>query len=111
MIAGLTVGLTVIPQGLAYAVLAGLPTQYGLYSSFMGVFVYCLLGTSKDITLGPTAIMSMLVAVFCKRPESWPEQFPPMESTTDPMLAVQLTFLTGVILVVLGYGLFNPLPV
>ena len=105
MIAGLTVGLTVIPQGLAYAVLAGLPTQYGLYSSFMGVFVYCLLGTSKDITLGPTAIMSMLVAVFCKRPESWPEQFPPMESTTDPMLAVQLTFLTGVILVVLGYGL------
>ena len=104
MIAGLTVGLTVIPQGLAYAVLAGLPTQYGLYSSFMGVFVYCLLGTSKDITLGPTAIMSMLVAEFCKRPESWPEQFPPMESTTDPMLAVQLTFLTGVILVVLGKG-------
>ena len=40
IIAGLTVGLTVIPQGLAYAVLAGLPTEYGLYSSFMGVFVY-----------------------------------------------------------------------
>ena len=40
LIAGLTVGLTVIPQGLAYAVLAGLPTQYGLYSSFMGVFIY-----------------------------------------------------------------------
>ena len=42
LIAGLTVGLTVIPQGLAYAVLAGLPTQYGLYSSFMGVFIYRL---------------------------------------------------------------------
>ena len=40
VIAGLTVGLTVIPQGLAYAVLAGLPTQFGLYSSFMGVFIY-----------------------------------------------------------------------
>ena len=40
LIAGLTVGLTVIPQGLAYAILAGLPTQYGLYSSFMGVFIY-----------------------------------------------------------------------
>lgn len=40
IIAGLTVGLTVIPQGLAYAILAGLPSQYGLYASFMGVFVY-----------------------------------------------------------------------
>ena len=42
LIAGLTVGLTVIPQGLAYANLAELPSEYGLYSSFMGVFVYCL---------------------------------------------------------------------
>lgn len=34
--------------------------QYGLYSAFMGGFIYTLLGTSKDITLGPTAIMSLL---------------------------------------------------
>ena len=59
--AGLTVALTVIPQSLAYANLAGLPVQYGLYSSFMGVFLYTLLGTSKDVTLGPTAIMSLIV--------------------------------------------------
>ena len=59
--AGLTVALTVIPQSLAYANLAGLPVQYGLYSSFMGVFIYCLMGTSKDVTLGPTAIMSLIV--------------------------------------------------
>jgi sodium-independent sulfate anion transporter 11 len=59
--AGLTVALTVIPQSLAYANLAGLPVQYGLYSSFMGVFIYCFLGTSKDVTLGPTAIMSLIV--------------------------------------------------
>ena len=61
IIAGLTVGLTVIPQGLAYAQIADLPLQYGLYTSFMGGFVYCILGTSKDITLGPTAIMSLFV--------------------------------------------------
>ena len=61
IIAGLTVGLTVIPQGLAYAQIADLPLQYGLYTSFMGGFVYCFLGTSKDITLGPTAIMSLFV--------------------------------------------------
>ncbi|EDO34158.1 predicted protein, partial [Nematostella vectensis] len=58
LIAGLTVGLMVVPQGLAYALVAGLPPQYGLYSAFMGCFVYCVFGTSKDITLGPTAIMS-----------------------------------------------------
>lgn len=40
LIAGFTVGLTVIPQGLAYADLAGLPVQYGLYSSFMGSFLF-----------------------------------------------------------------------
>ncbi|XP_068606834.1 sodium-independent sulfate anion transporter [Brachionichthys hirsutus] len=60
LLAGLTVGLTTIPQALAYAEVAGLPVQYGLYSAFMGGFIYTLLGTSKDVTLGPTAIMSLL---------------------------------------------------
>jgi sodium-independent sulfate anion transporter 11 len=40
MIAGITVGLVVIPQGMAYAKLAGLPVQFGLYTSFMGALVY-----------------------------------------------------------------------
>ncbi|XP_034543339.1 sodium-independent sulfate anion transporter [Notolabrus celidotus] len=60
LLAGLTVGLTAVPQVLAYAEIAGLPVQFGLYSAFMGGFIYSLLGTSKDITLGPTAIMSLL---------------------------------------------------
>lgn len=51
-VAGFTVGLTAIPQGIAYAVVAGLPPQYGLYSGFMGSFVYLLLGSCKDITIG-----------------------------------------------------------
>jgi len=62
IIAGLTVGLMVVPQGLAYAHLAELPPNFGLYSSFVGVLVYILTGTCKDITLGPTAIMSQIVA-------------------------------------------------
>ncbi|XP_065321453.1 sodium-independent sulfate anion transporter-like isoform X2 [Gordionus sp. m RMFG-2023] len=61
VIAGLTVGMTVIPQSLAYATIAGLPIQYGLYSSFMGLFMYSIFGTSKDVTYGPTAVMSLLV--------------------------------------------------
>ncbi|KAK3586011.1 hypothetical protein CHS0354_033128 [Potamilus streckersoni] len=68
IIAGVTVALTVIPQGLAYARVAGLPPQYGLYSAFMGCFVYTILGTSKDITLGPTAIMSLMVGTFAVSP-------------------------------------------
>ena len=60
MIAGVTVGLTVIPQGIAYAVVAGLPPQYGLYSAFMGCFTYCVFGSAKDITIGPTAIMALM---------------------------------------------------
>ncbi|XP_072414897.1 sodium-independent sulfate anion transporter [Chiloscyllium punctatum] len=87
LLAGLTVGLTVVPQGLAYAEIAGLPVQYGLYSSFMGCFVYCLLGTSKDITLGPTAIMSLLVASYANH---------------DPVYAVLLAFLCGCIQLAMG---------
>ena len=62
LIAGLAVGMTVIPQGLAYAQIARLPTSFGLYAAFMGPFMYFIFGTSKDISLGPTAIMSALVA-------------------------------------------------
>uniref|UniRef100_A0A8C9THK5 Solute carrier family 26 member 11 n=1 Tax=Scleropages formosus TaxID=113540 RepID=A0A8C9THK5_SCLFO len=82
LIAGVTVGLTVVPQALAYAEVAGLPVQYGLYSAFVGGFVYCVFGTSKDVTLGPTAIMSLLCSYYVDR---------------DPVFAVLLTFLCGVI--------------
>ncbi|XP_005183805.2 sodium-independent sulfate anion transporter [Musca domestica] len=66
LIAGITVGLTVIPQGLAYSSVAGLPTQYGLYGSFMGCFVYVILGTCKDSTVGSTAIASLLTYQVAK---------------------------------------------
>jgi sodium-independent sulfate anion transporter 11 len=49
---GITVGAVVIPQGMAYAELAKLPPEYGLYSSFMGVLIYWFFATSKDITIG-----------------------------------------------------------
>jgi sodium-independent sulfate anion transporter 11 len=47
LIAGLTAGAVVIPQGMAYAKVAGLPPEYGLYSSFVGVSIYFLFATSK----------------------------------------------------------------
>ncbi len=51
-IAGLTVGLVVIPQAMAYALLATLPPDFGLYTSFAGAATYWLFGTSKDIVIG-----------------------------------------------------------
>nr|XP_044600230.1 sodium-independent sulfate anion transporter isoform X3 [Equus asinus] len=87
-IAGLSVGLTVIPQALAYAEVAGLPPQYGLYSAFMGCFVYFFLGTSKDVTLGPTAIMSLLVSCY---------------TFHEPAYAVLLAFLSGCIQLAMGF--------
>jgi hypothetical protein len=60
IVAGLSVALTLIPQGIAFAIIAGLPPQYGLYSSFVGSFVYTVFGSCKDVTVGPTAIMALL---------------------------------------------------
>lgn len=103
LIAGLTVGLTVIPQGLAYAQIAGLSPEYGLYSAFMGCFVYALLGTSKDITLGPTAIMSLMTAEFgsSKSPCLKYDMDNACEAR-DPTLAILLTLLSGVIELTMG---------
>lgn len=49
---GITVGAVVVPQSMAYAKLAQLPVEFGLYSSFMGVLIYWFFATSKDITIG-----------------------------------------------------------
>ncbi|KAK0657499.1 sulfate transporter family-domain-containing protein [Cercophora newfieldiana] len=60
LVAGITIGAVVVPQGMAYAKLANLEVQFGLYSSFMGVMVYWFFATSKDITIGPVAVLSQL---------------------------------------------------
>ncbi|KAJ9157632.1 Sulfate permease [Pleurostoma richardsiae] len=58
LVAGITIGAVVVPQSMAYAGLANLDPQFGLYSSFMGVLIYWFFATSKDITIGPVAVMS-----------------------------------------------------
>ncbi|KAF5331065.1 hypothetical protein D9619_005937 [Psilocybe cf. subviscida] len=62
VIAGLTVGMVVVPQGMSYAIIATLPAEYGLYSSFVGVLIYCFFATSKDVSIGPVAVMSLTVS-------------------------------------------------
>src|SRR6266571_121619 len=53
--AGLTIGAMLIPQGMAYALLAGLPPQMGLYASILPLVAYALLGRSRPLGVGPTA--------------------------------------------------------
>nr|XP_050844484.1 sodium-independent sulfate anion transporter-like isoform X2 [Vespula vulgaris] len=88
VIAGITIGLTMIPQSIAYAALAGLTAQYGLYSSFLGGFIYLLLGTTKEVSIGPTSLMSLLT----------------MEYTHDMPIdfVVLLTFLAGCVELTMG---------
>ncbi|XP_020801975.1 sodium-independent sulfate anion transporter isoform X1 [Drosophila serrata] len=62
LIAGVTVGLTVLPQGLAYATLAGLEPQYGLYSAFVGGIIYAMLGSCRQVTIGPTALLALMTS-------------------------------------------------
>lgn len=59
--AGMIVAVMLIPQGMAYAMLAGLPPVIGLYSATIPLFVYALLGSSKQLAVGPVAIVSLLV--------------------------------------------------
>jgi sulfate permease, SulP family len=58
--AGLTVAIMLIPQGMAYAMLAGLPPVVGLYASTVPLLVYALFGTSRQLAVGPVAIVSLL---------------------------------------------------
>ena len=62
--AGITVGCVVVPQSMAYAKLADLPVQYGLYSSFMGVLIYWFFATSKDITIGVSKARRLPLCCF-----------------------------------------------
>lgn len=60
--AGLTVGVMLIPQSMAYAMIAGLPPVYGLYAALMPQLIYALMGTSPQLNVGPVAMDSLLVA-------------------------------------------------
>ncbi|KAJ6623405.1 sulfate permease [Mycena sp. CBHHK59/15] len=100
VISGLTVGMVLVPQGMSYAQIATLPTQYGLYSSFVGVTIYCLFATSKDVSIGPVAVVSLLVSQIIGRVQTaHPNQW------AGPEIATTVAFISGFI--VLGVGLLR----
>lgn len=62
LLAGLIVAIMLVPQGMAYALLAGLPPQAGLYASILPLILYGIFGSSRVLAVGPVAIVSLLVA-------------------------------------------------
>ena len=60
--AGITVGIILIPQGMAYAMIAGLPPVFGLYAALFPQIIYAFMGTSRQLAVGPVAMDSLLVA-------------------------------------------------
>ncbi|KAK2011536.1 sulfate permease [Colletotrichum eremochloae] len=96
-IAGFTLGLVVIPQAVAYSLLARLSPEYGLYTSFIGAALYWIFGTSKDMAIGATAVVSLLIGkITAKVLEEHPGEFQPEE------ISKTLAFLSGAVLLAFG---------
>jgi len=95
LLAGLIVTLLVLPQSLAYAMLAGLPPQAGLYVSILPVFVYALLGSSMVQAVGPVAITAMMTAAALA-PLATPG------SSKYLALAASLSLFSGILLLLAG---------
>jgi sulfate permease, SulP family len=93
--AGITVGIMLIPQGMAYAMLAGLPPIYGLYAALVPQFIYAFFGTSRQLGVGPVAMDSLLVAVAVS-------QFAQAGSENYIIMAVLLAFMVGLIQLMMG---------
>ncbi|CAK1547397.1 unnamed protein product [Leptosia nina] len=87
IIAGVTVGCTSIPQGIAYSMVAGVPPQVGLYASIFPGMVYAIFGSSKYVCAGPTAILSALIAKY-------------VALSVD--FAYLAAFVTGIVILLLG---------
>ncbi|HEU5085403.1 MAG TPA: solute carrier family 26 protein [Acidimicrobiales bacterium] len=95
--AGLTVGAMLVPQGMAYALLAGLPPEVGLYASIVPLVLYAIFGTSRQLAVGPVAIVSLLSATTLATVAD--------EGTAGYVAAAgMLAVLVGVIHLVLGFG-------
>src|ERR1700728_3633036 len=91
LIAGITVGAVVVPQGMAYAKLAELPVKFGLYSSFMGVLIYWFFATSKDITIGVRSRSPFWLICICQLYSLSPSCLPSLETSSSKLQKAILT--------------------
>ena len=95
MVAGITVAILLIPQGMAYALIAGLPPVYGLYAALTPQIVYTIMGTSRQLAVGPVAMDSLLVAAGLGTLS--------IVGTADYIqMAILLSLMVGIIHLILG---------
>ncbi|XP_054869244.1 solute carrier family 26 member 6 [Amphiprion ocellaris] len=119
LVSGISVGIMQLPQGMAYALLAAVPPVFGLYSSFYPVLIYFIFGTSKHISVGTYAVMSVMIGGVTERlaPES---DFTTWDNVTNSSIvdiaardaerirvAVAVTFLSGLFQILLGLVQFG----
>ncbi|KAI0186845.1 sulfate permease [Xylaria flabelliformis] len=92
-VAGLTIGVMLIPQGLSYAKIATIPIEHGLYSSWIPAAIAVFLGTSKDLSSGPTSLMGLLTAEIISDLKS---EYAPAD------IAAAVAFMVGIYGLVIG---------
>ncbi|EGC39551.1 hypothetical protein DICPUDRAFT_74877 [Dictyostelium purpureum] len=93
VISSLTVGFMIVPQAMAYAILGGMPPIYGLYAAFIAPVMYGIFGTSNEVSVGPVAMVSLLIPSIISVP------------STDPEFLLEvfcLSLLSGIVLIVIG---------
>jgi sulfate permease, SulP family len=94
IIAGIVIAVVLVPETIAYATLAGLPPEIGIYTAIVAYLVYALVGTSRQLVVAPVSIMSLMVGASLGQQHYTPEQY--------IVAATVLAFLVGLILFILG---------
>ncbi|KAK6143696.1 hypothetical protein DH2020_024044 [Rehmannia glutinosa] len=97
LIAGLTIASLCIPQDIGYAKLANLDPQFGLYSSFVPPLIYAIMGSSRDIAIGPVAVVSLLLGSMLQN------EIDPKHKLEYQRLAFTATFFAGITQLALGF--------
>ena len=95
LVAAVIVTIMLIPQSLAYALLAGLPAEMGLYASILPLVAYAIFGTSRALAVGPVAVVSLMTAAAVGNLA--------LQGTAEyAAAAIVLAFLSGLVLLVMG---------
>ncbi|XP_039036098.1 probable sulfate transporter 4.2 [Hibiscus syriacus] len=95
LMAGTTVGIMLVPQAMSYAKLAGLDPIYGLYSGFVPIFIYAIFGSSRQLAIGPVALVSLLVSNVLSK----------ITDSSDALyteLAILLALMVGILECIMG---------
>ena len=94
-VAAIVVTIMLIPQSLAYALLAGLPPQIGLYASIIPLLIYSIFGTSNTLAVGPVAVIALMTFAVCSK-------FAQPGSSEFVSIAIFLAAISGLILLLMG---------